>query len=78
MLSRKISNLAGLWHGWVARSKLATNEGIQVTQCLSAVAVLANGSDMNVIQEWTTSGWEIGEADAEADAITIGISNGGD
>lgn len=49
VLATEVSNLASLWCGGVARRFFATNEGVKMGKSFSAVAVLGNWGDVDVI-----------------------------
>jgi len=73
VLTRQIADLTGLWEVLIAGWRLAANEGVQVAKSFGTVARVWDWSYVNVIEEWTTRSWKVGEVHLEGNANAIGI-----
>lgn len=67
IFAREVANLAGLGESRVADGGFAAEEGIDVAQGRRTVAVGGDWEGVEVVEEWTSTGWKAGERDSELD-----------
>lgn len=78
MLASKITNLAGLGLGSVARGDLATTVRVEVSLGTSAVTVGRDGLVVNVVSERAFFTLESRKLDGDVTSLAVGTGNEGE